>query len=83
VLKIDDGVGVGTGVGVGETETPGDTDVVGVDGGRAGAVGQLASAGLNGLGVGVATTGVGEGVACDDALGVAVATAVGVTRYGV
>ncbi len=84
-------VGVGAGVAVGEP--PGDTDGVGVEGGRAGAVGQLARAGLKAVGLGVGTADVADGLAltlpCADgdvlgeALGLAVGTGVGVTTYGV
>jgi hypothetical protein len=78
VLKIEVGVGVGAGVGVGTgvgvgagVGPPGDTDTVGVAGGRAGAVGQWASAGLNAVGL-------AEGVTtADDALALALAPAVG------
>ena len=56
-------------MGVGATDAPGETDGVGVDGGRTGAVGQLANAGLNGVGDGVGETASGE------ALGLAVAEA--------
>ncbi len=80
--------GMGTGVAVGVVDAPGDIDEVGVAGGRTGAVGQLASAGLNAVGIGVGTSAVAEGlgVALPEAFAVAVAFAgagVAVTTYGV
>lgn len=91
------GAGAGAGVGVGTDEpvgvAPGARDCVGVDRGRAGAVGQLARAGLNGTGVGVVATGAADGLAPavvpglaagrGVALGAAVGTALGVVTYGV
>ncbi len=64
-------------MGVGTVEAPGDTDGVGVDGGRTGAVGQLASAGLNAVGLGAALNAVGDGLCAG------VGSGVGVTTNGV
>ena len=89
VGNADVGVGVGTGVRVGTDAAPGDTEVVGVDGGRTGAVGQLASAGLKGVGEGVGEKSAAVGLAVGVALVVAAAVADeagnagGVTTYGV